>query len=258
MKRIASIIVFLSILICLYGCNKKPDDTTELVVFAASSMTESLTEIAQQYTENNPNVRITFNFDSSGTLKIQIEEGAECDIFISASQKPMNSLECVIDDTRFDILENKVALVVSEDNPKNIKSFKDMVSHLNSGDVLLAVGNSDVPVGEYTLKIFDYFNIDINELHKSGCITYGSNAKEVTTQVSENLVDCGIVYHTDATTANLSIVDTATKEMCGEVIYPAAIINSSVNIGLAKEFLSYLKNEEAVAVFEKYGFTPVT
>ncbi|MBQ8539209.1 MAG: molybdate ABC transporter substrate-binding protein [Ruminococcus sp.] len=257
MKRLFSMII-LAVLICLSGCSKTSESKTELIVFAASSMTESLTDIAQRYAKVNPNVKLTFNFDSSGTLKTQIEEGASCDIFISASQKPMNEFEYIIEESRFDLLENKITLVVPKDNPKNINSFEDMVSHLNSGDILLAIGNSDVPVGEYTLEIFDYYNLDMNQLDNSGCLTYGSNAKEVTTQVSENLVDCGIVYQTDAATAKLTVVDTANKQMCGDVIYPAAIINTTSDIDVAVSFLDYLKGDEASQIFKNYGFTPVS
>ena len=258
MKRIVTIIILLLILICVTGCNNTSVNKSELTIFAASSMTEALSEIATQYSYSNPSVEITFNFDSSGTLKTQIEEGAACDVFISASQKPMNELDCVDENSRIDLLENKVAFVVSNNNPKGIASIDDVITHLNNYDILMAVGNSDVPVGEYTLKIFDYYDINLNELNQNGCITYCSNAKEVTTQVSENLADCGFVYQTDAVSANLTVIDTATKNMCGEVIYPAAVINTSQNIDSAKAFLNYLKNEEASQIFLKYGFIPVS
>ena len=258
MKRIVTIIILLWILICITGCNNTPVNKSELTIFAASSMTEALSEIATQYSNSNPSVEITFNFDSSGTLKTQIEEGAVCDIFISASQKPMNELNSIDTTTRIDILENKVAFVVPNNNPKGITCIEDVMTHLNNHNILIAVGNSDVPVGEYTIKIFDYYDIDINKLNQNGCITYCTNAKEVTTQVSENLVDCGFVYQTDAVSANLTVIDTATEDMCGEVIYPAAVISTSQNIDSAKAFLDYLKNEEASQIFLKYGFIPVS
>ncbi len=256
MKKIFSVFMILCAIILLAGCNKHTQDN-ELVIFAASSMTESLTEIAQIYNEQSPGVKLTFNFDSSGTLKTQIEEGAECDVFISASEKPINSLNCILEETRFDILENKIALVVSYSNPKSIDSFDDLVNHLNKGDIMLAIGNADVPVGEYTLRIFDYYGFSESELNNKGCLTYGTNAKEVTTHVSENMVDCGIVYHTDARIANLEVIDTATSDMCGQVIYPAAVIETSRNIDLATDFLEFLNGEDASEVFIKYGFTPI-
>lgn len=256
MKKILSVFMILFAIILLAGCNKHTQDD-ELVVFAASSMTESLTEIAQIYKKQNPDVKLTFNFDSSGTLKTQIEEGAECDVFISASEKPINSLNCILEGTRSDILENKIVLVVPENNPKSIDSFDDLIDHLNKGDIMLAIGNADVPVGEYTLKIFDYYGLSENELNNKGCLAYGTNVKEVTTHVSENMADCGIVYHTDASVANLKVVDTAAFDMCGQVIYPAAVIETSHNIDLAIDFLEFLNDVDASDVFIKYGFTPI-
>ena len=236
-------------------------DKTELVVFAAASMTETLGEIAELYSKVSPDIKLTFNFDSSGTLKTQIEEGAVCDLFISAAQKQMNELEKadgIKSDTRVDLLENKVALCVSDSSKKDIKSYEDMKSHLEAGDILMAVGNSDVPVGQYTQKIFDYFKLDEKALAEKGLLTYGSNVKEVTTQIAEGTVDCGIIYQTDAYSAKLKVADTATEEMCGQVIYPAAVIAESKHADAAKAFLEYLRKPEASEIFAKVGFTPLS
>lgn len=247
------------------------DGKTELIVFAAASMTETLTEIAEDYKEAAPDVELIFTFDSSGTLKTQIEEGADCDIFISAAPKQMNQLDAskdaeggnedgldfVLEGTRFDLLENKVVLVVPEGNPKGIDSYDDLAAGLKDGGILMAMGNEDVPVGQYTQKILAYFDLDEEELAQAGCITYGTNVKEVTIQVSEGTVDCGIIYATDAFSAGLEAVDTATAEMCGQVIYPAAALNITQNEEAAKAFLEYLTGPEASAVFEAVGFTPL-
>ena len=245
-------------------------EPVELIVFAAASMTETLTELGDAYMADHPEVTIVFNFDSSGTLKTQIQEGADCDIFISAGQKQMNQLDItadssvntegldfVLEGSRFDILENKVALAVSDGNPAGINSYEDLKAGLEAGSIMLAMGNSDVPVGQYTQKILAYFGLDEEQLAQAGSITYGSNVKEVTTQVSEAAVDCGIIYATDATSAGLTVVDTATAEMCGQVIYPAAVLNVSKNPDAAQAFLDFLKSDAADAVFEAVGFTPV-
>ena len=244
-------------------------EPVELIVFAAASMTETLTKLGDAYMAENQNVNIVFNFDSSGTLKTQIQEGADVDIFISAGQKQMNQLDInasaeinsdgldfVLADTRFNILENKVALAVPSDNPAGIQSYDDMIAGLKDGSIMLAMGNSDVPVGQYTQKILAYYELSEDDLAAAGSVTYGSNVKEVTTQVSEAAVDCGIIYQTDAFSAGLTVVDTATKEMCGQVIYPAAIMNVSKNPEAAKAFLEYLTSDAADAVFEEVGFTP--
>ena len=243
---------------------------TELVVFAAASMTETLNQIKTDYEAQHKDVTLTYNFDSSGTLKTQIQEGATCDVFISAAQKQMDQLDASKDKTanpeqlnfinsasRMDLLENKVVLVVPENNPKNIQSFDDLKSKLESGDVLMAMGNSDVPVGQYTQKILQYFGLDEKALADAGEITYGSNVKEVTTQVSEGSADCGIVYYTDAYSAGLKVVGEATEEMCGKTIYPAAVMKNSQHPEQAQEFLAYLSSDAAAKVFEKVGFVAV-
>ena len=245
-------------------------EPVELIVFAAASMTETMNQIAELYKAKAPNVTLIYNFDSSGTLKTQIQEGAECDLFISAGQKQMNQLDItadpevntdkldfVLEDTRINLLENRVTLCVPEGNPKDIKSFDDLADKLKEGSVLMAMGNSDVPVGQYTQKILAFYGLDEEKLAKDGVITYGTNVKEVTTQVTEASVDCGVVYCTDAFSAGLTPVDYATKEMCGQVIYPAAVLNVSGNQEAAKEFLAYLRTDEAMKVFEAVGFAPV-
>lgn len=245
-------------------------EPVDLIVFAAASMTETMNQIAELYKAKAPNVTLTYNFDSSGTLKTQIQEGAECDLFISAGQKQMNQLDItadpevntdkldfVLEGTRVNLLENRVTLCVPEGNPKDIKGFDDLADKLKEGSVLMAMGNSDVPVGQYTQKILAFYGLDEEKLAKDGVITYGTNVKEVTTQVTEASVDCGVVYCTDAFSAGLTPVDYATKEMCGQVIYPAAVLNVSGNQEAAKEFLAYLRTDEAMKVFEAVGFAPV-
>lgn len=245
-------------------------DSAELTVFAAASMTETLNQIAEDYKAVDPNVTLTFNFASSGDLLTQIKEGADCDVFISAAPKQMNALDGslkddtdknpdgldeLLDGTRIDLLENKVVLAVPEGNPKGIESFDKLADQLGAGEVFLAIGNSDVPVGQYTRKIFAHYGLDEQSLADAGVLTYGSNVKEVTTQVSEGAVDCGIIYATDAYSAGLESVDEATADMCGQVIYPAAVLKNSAHADEAKAFLDYLTTDEAGKVFESVGFT---
>ena len=270
MKKLLSLLLALALVFSLAACSSKTDDTTtddtqgdanaesvDLVVFAAASMTETLTEIAEIY-----------NFDSSGKLLTQISEGADCDLFISAAPKQMNamdgsliddkdknpdSLDLIVTDSRIDLLENKVTLAVPEGNPKGIESFDQLAELLKSGDVMLAIGNSDVPVGQYTEKIFAYYGLDEAALADS--LTYGNNVKEVTTQVSEASADCGIIYATDACSAGLTVADSATAEMCGQVIYPAAVLKGEKEEA-AQAFLDYLQTADAMSVFESVGFCP--
>ena len=244
--------------------------SVELIVFAAASLTETLTAIGETYSAENPGVTFRFNFDSSGTLKTQIQEGADCDLFISAGQKQMNQLDItasadvnkdrldfVDSETRVDLLENKVVLCVPEGSDKGIDSFDALAEHLKAQDILFCMGNSDVPVGQYTQKILAYYDLDEEALAAAGVITYGSNVKEVTTQIAEASVDAGVVYCTDAFSAGLTPVDEATKEMCGQVIYPAAVLKAAPNAEAAKEFLAYLQTDRAATVFEGVGFSAV-
>ena len=193
-------------------------------------------------------VEIVLNFDSSGTLRTQILEGADCHIFISAGQKQVDGLGV----EHFDLLENKVTLAVPEGNPAGIHSYADLKNALTEGNILLAMGNADVPVGQYTQSILAYLGLSEEDLAAKGLLTYGSNAREVATQVAEGTVDCGIVYATDARSAGLTVVDTAGEEMCGRVIYPAAMLSAD-----AADFFDYLKSPAAKAVLEAAGFTPL-
>ena len=256
MKKILAMILALMISASLTACGSAPaDDSVELIVFAAASLTETLTELGDRYMAENDNISIVFSFDSSGTLKTQIQEGADCDIFLSAGQKQMNELDCVLEGTRFDILENKVALAVPQRNPAGIKSYDDMIAALKDGTIMLAMGNGDVPAGQYTQKILAHYGL--NEETLSGCITYATNVKEIATQVSEAAVDCGILYQTDAFSAGLTVVDTATAQMCGQIIYPAAVMNTTQNEEAARAFLEYLTSDAADNVFSGVGFTPI-
>lgn len=277
-KKVVALMAIAAVAVGLVGCGNDTKDTkavgtgekTQLTVFAAASMTETLNKVAEQYKKDHPNVDITFNYDSSGTLKKQIQNGADADLFISAGQKQMNQLDAskdakanpekldfVATDTRVNLLENKVVLVTPEGNPKGIKNFADMADKLANGSIRLVMGNSDVPIGQYTQKILQYFHLNEGDIANAGNITYGSNVKEVTTQVVEGSADAGVVYATDAFSAKLKPLDQATPEMCGQVIYPAAVLKTSKNQEAAKEFLNYLKGDEAMKVFESVGFSPV-
>jgi molybdate transport system substrate-binding protein len=271
MRKLCFLLLVLPLLSGVTSCSQKKApaqaQNAELIVFAAASMTETMEQIAELYKMKAPNVKLTYNFDSSGTLKTQIQEGAECDVFISAGQRQMDQLDSaasasvntegldfVLQGTRTNFLENKVTLCVPKGNPAEIKNFADLADKLANGNILFAMGNSDVPVGQYTQRILKFFNLDEKQLANGGKITYGTNVKEVTTQISASSVSCGVVYCTDAYSAGLEIVDYATVEMCGQVIYPAAIMKTGKNPDAAAAFLEYLKTDEALAVFEKVGF----
>ena len=292
MKRILALLLALCMVFALAACGQESDTTTEppaatdsveteapasdtpeaepveVIVFAAASMEATLTQIAELYKEVAPWVTLTFTFDSSGTLKTQIEEGAVCDLFISAAQKQMNQLDAadstgtntdgldyVVSDSRIDLVENKVVLAVPDDNPAGIESFSDLATDKLS---LLCLGNDDVPVGAYSLQILEYLGIDIAGLESAGKVTYASNVSEVANQVKEGAVDCGIIYATDAFTYELNVVDKAAADMCDQVIYPAAVMKSGTTEAAeaAQAFLDYIHTDaDAIAILEGVGFT---
>ena len=257
LKKTASIILTLLLVAALAARGGKGGQGT-LTVFAAASMQEAMTEIGAAYMALHPDTVLAFNFDSSGALQTQIQEGAACDVFISAGQRQMDALEedgLLLAGSRFDLLENKVALAVPEGNPAGINSYDDLRAALAAGTVLLSMGGADVPVGQYTQKILAYLGLEETALAASGSITYASNAKEAAIQVSEAAVDCGIIYATDAFSAGLTVVDTASEAMCGQVIYPAAALAEG-RTGEAEAFLDYLRTKGG-AVLEGVGFTPL-
>ena len=281
MKRTIALLLSVLMLFALAACGTKDAaaprndaqgaaaedaEPVTLYVFAAASMTETLDQIIELYREVAPNVTIIPTYDSSGTLKTQIEEGAECDLFISAAQKQMNQLDAakdaeggntdgldfVLSETRVNLLENKVVLAVPDDNPAGIKSFEDLGTDRLT---LLCIGNEDVPVGAYSEEILTTLDL-LDALKAANKLTYGSNVKEVTTQVKEGTVDAGIIYATDAFSAQLTVVDQATSDLCRQVIYPAAVMKNTQNEAAARAFLAFLQSDAAMEVFQSVGFAP--
>lgn len=269
-RKIPRLLTLALPLLVVCGCTSGELRTAELTVFAAASMTETLEELKPVFEKSHPGVTVVYNFDSSGTLKTQIEEGAVCDAFISAGQKQMDELDAgagpeanpdgldfILKDSRINLLENRVVLCVPDPTSgAGVESFPQLAERLAAGDVLLCMGNSDVPVGQYTRKILDYFGLDETALANAGNITYGSNVKEVTTQISEASVDAGVIYCTDAFSAGLAPVDFAALEMCGRIIYPAAVMKDSAQPELAREYLNFLTSSESMEVFKAVGFSP--
>ena len=256
MKKLLSTACALFMCANITACTSNDNsDKTTLTVFAAASMTETMEQIANIYKQDNQNIDIEFNFDSSGTLKTQIEQGAVCDIFISAAQKQMDELgeDFVNTDSRVDLLENKVVMIVSENSNTDIDSFED-ANLIN----LISLGNSDVPVGQYSEQIFKSIGL-WDELNSSNKISFASNVKEVVSQVASASVDCGVVYATDVTKdSKVKIVANAPEGSCDPAVYPAAVIKTSENQEEAQKFLDFLYEDECKTIFTDAGFTPLS
>lgn len=280
MKKFKTLILLASISPILASCSGS--QKVEVTVFAAASMTETMNQVKAKYEAINSNVTIVTNYLGSGKLAQQITEGGDCDLFISADQKTMNGIDkeggtqtekdYVDHSTRINFLENKVALAVAGENKFNITSFNDIKTHLEAATTgfVLCIAAENVPVRNYTneifTKCFNFTDEQVSSFKVKGLITEGVDVKDVTSKVSQQTVTAGIIYQTDAYSAKLTVVDKATKDMCSQVIYPAAIMHNAVEKSKdetkwnakqteAKKLLTYLQGEEATKIFESVGFS---
>ncbi len=176
-------------------------------------------------------------------------------MFISAAQKQINALEksgLIDPSSRVNLLENKIALAVPEGNPAGISSYQDIGTDKVK---LIALGNSDVPVGAYSQEILSNMGI-WDKLNAEGKISFAGNVTEAAMQIREGAVDCGIIYATDAATYGLKVIaEPPAGTLKTPVIYPAAVISGSKHKDTAKDFLSYLQGEEAGKIFASIGFS---
>lgn len=230
----------------------------EVNTFIAASLSNAMEEIQKDFNETYPDVEILYNADSSGTLQTQIEEGARCDIFFSAADKQMNALideNLAKKDTVEDILENKVVLIKPKDGETKVTGFENITDAAN-----IALAGDSVPVGQYAREIFDNLGItdEVNKME----INEGKNVSEVLAAVSEGSNEIGIVYATDAASVadKVDVIAEAPADaLKTPVLYPVGLIEdkeaSEDDTAAAEAFLEYIKSDDAMKVFEKYGFT---
>ena len=234
------------------------DASGDLYVFIAASLSNAMEEIQKDFNETYPDVEILYNADSSGTLQTQIEEGARCDLFFSAADKQMNALideNLAKKDTVEDILENKVVLIKPKDGETKVTGFENITDAAN-----IALAGDSVPVGQYSREIFDNLGItdEVNKME----INEGKNVSEVLAAVSEGSNEIGIVYATDAASVadKVDVIAEAPADaLKTSVLYPVGLIEdkeaSEDDTAAAEAFLEYIKSDDAMKVFEKYGFT---
>jgi molybdate transport system substrate-binding protein len=227
---------------------------SEITVSAAISLKDALDEIARLYRTEKPGTVIHFNLGASGSLQLQIEQGAPVDVFISAAAKQMDALESedlLLAGTRKNLVENKVVLIVLK-GKAGIASFQD----LTRPEVkLIAIGEPHaVPAGKYAQEILTHFGI-YDQLKPR--IVQAQDVRQVLTFVETGNVDAGIVYRTDAmTSSKVTVVATAPGDSHAPVIYPIAVIKNSKNASAAKDFVNFLLGPKSSVAFRKYGFIP--
>ena len=230
----------------------------ELYVFIAASLANAMDAIQKDFNEEYPDVNILFNADSSGTLQTQIEEGSRCDIFFSAATKQMDALvdeELAEKDSVVDLLENKVVLIKPEGGETKVTGFENITDAKN-----IALAGEDVPVGQYAREIFK--NLDIEDAVNKMEINEGKNVTDVLASVSEGSNEVGIVYATDAASVadKVDIIAEAPEgSLETPVLYPVGLTADSEASDeektAAEAFLEYLQTDDAMKIFEEYGFT---
>ena len=252
---------FLSTLCCLSllltGCSSstdKEDKSIELNISAAASLKEAMADLEAAYTSKNPEVSFVINYGSSGSLQQQIEQGAPCDLFISAGEKQMTALEeegLLLDGTNKDLVKNSLVLVTSNDS--EISS----IDSLNSDAVSkIALGEpSSVPAGKYADETLTSLAIKDSLNNK---LVFAKDVKEVLAWTASGNADAGFVYLSDALSSDgVKIVETISEEYHSPITYPVAIIKDSDDIDAAKAFEDFLFTDEAQEIFEKYGYKSV-
>ena len=270
-------LLLLCLALTLSACGAEPDawddlsDThnLNLTVFADASLTDALSTLAARYQEAHPRTRLRFQFDASGTLQRQIQQGADCDLFLSAASGPMDaldgdfrgdwvrnpeSLDLLLEDSRVSLIENQLVLAVPAGNPRGIRNFAHMASLIRQENLLLAAADSADPLGTYTKQIFDYYLLRERPLSRT--LALAGNARETAVLVRSDMADGGIVYRSDAD--GLEIVESADVSLFGKVTYCGAVLAESERTREASAFLDYLTGAEAEGVFRRAGFTPLS
>ncbi len=229
----------------------KEAESVEILIAAAASLQNAMEEIKPLYEAANKGVTLTFTFGSSGSLQEQIEQGAPVDVFMSAALKQMKALEeggLILDGSKKELLENKVVLIVPSDSTLEIKNFKD----ITKAETIALGDPASVPVGQYSEEIFSSLGM-LDQVKEKA--TYGKDVTEVLTWIATGNADAGVVYATDAkSSADVKVVAEAPEGSVSKAIYPVAVVKDSKVQDAAKTFVDYLASDEAIGIFEKYGF----
>ncbi len=255
MRKIFVLVTSLVMLLpVLFGCSSKTDtDEKEVMVFAAASLKDVLEEIDKAFQAEGNDSKVTFVFESSGTLQKQIAEGAPCDIFVSAAKSNMDALEkddIIAVDTRKDLLSNQLTLIVSKESKQSVNTVNDLLA----GNISkVAIGETaTVPAGKYAKESLENLKLwqDLE-----GKFVLCNNVRQVLTYVENGDAECGFVYKTDALIMNKDCKMIAMPaDSYGEIVYPAAIMVDSKDNEEVKAFYQFLSSDKAKNIFEQFGF----
>ncbi|WP_407406240.1 molybdate ABC transporter substrate-binding protein [Peribacillus sp.] len=263
MKKLYLIISILFVMVIGAGCSSDENSETkkkeatkqvDLTISAAASLQDALNDIKASFEKETPNVNVNFNFGASGALQQQISKGAPVDLFFSAAEDKFDTLvdEGLIDEKQgTDLVGNELVLVVSKESDKGIKTLEDVTKATK-----LSIGTPEsVPAGQYALQTLKNSGL-WEEVEEN--VIYAKDVRQVLTYVETENVDAGMVYKTDAlTSSKVDIVATAGEDLHDPIIYPAGVIKDSSHPKEAQLFYDYLQTEEAMKIFEEYGFTDV-
>jgi molybdate transport system substrate-binding protein len=252
-KRIRLILCIWCLAFFLAGCSNNTKSTKATITLAAAASLKNCMDdkLIPMFEERYPGIKIQATYDSSGKLKTQIEQGADIDIFLSAAMKQINELNekgLISEESIVELLENKIVLIVPEGSDNSINSFEDI-----GNAEKIAIGDPEsVPAGQYAKEAFENLNTWDEVSAKA---SLGTNVTEVLNWVSEGSADAGIVYSTDAASNDkIKVIGEAPEGSVSKVIYPVGIIKTTAKEDEAKIFIKFLESNEAIGVFETYGF----
>ena len=280
-KRILAAVLAAVMVFSLAGCagnkneskdsKKESGKKTEIQVFIAASLNTVMTELAKEYQKDHPDVKITYNADTSGTLLTQIEEGYECDLFFSAAQKQMDQLEedrLVVDGTRKNVVNNQVIVVTRKDSKTKVKGLETLKDAKS-----IALAGGSVPVGKYTRaalisigklkKVEDPATITTEEVSKALGdveISEQDNVSKVLSAVVEGSCEVGTTYYSDTYgyEKDLDILEKVSYDLTGDVIYPIAEVKNDeadkAQKAAAEDFLKFVTSDQSKKVFDSYYF----
>jgi molybdate transport system substrate-binding protein len=259
MNRLAPILLTLALLLSACGA-PAPSSTSQpqtLTVFAAASLTGAFGEIGKSFEAANPGVMVKFNFGGSQTLRTQIEQGAQADVFASANSKEMDALvadNLVGADTAQIFLTNQLVVIMPASNPAGLKTLND----LSKPGLKVVLAAKEVPVGNYSLQMLDKLDAaGFKDKVLANVVSYENDVKQVVAKIELGEADAGVVYLSDTVAApELQKIEIAAEN---NVVakYPIATLSQSQNVDLARALITYVLSAEGQAILQKWGFLPV-